>query len=78
MGCRITTGSAGELVLTVTAAQSDTLRRMHAGNEQHREAVSKLVRDQSGRISLVFTVAALLGLAAITALAVTLVAMLTR
>lgn len=71
-------GDVVEGVQTVTAAQSETLRRMHDGNEQHREAVSKLVRDQSGRISLVFTVAALLGFVAITALAVTLVVTLAR
>lgn len=71
-------GDAVEGVRTATTSQADTLRRMHEAQEKNREAVTRLVRDQSGRVSLVFTVAALLGFAALTGLAVTLVALLSR
>lgn len=71
-------GDAVEGVHHAATAQSETLHRMHESQEQHREVVSRMVRDQGGRVSIVFTVAALLGFAALTGLAVALVALLSR
>lgn len=71
-------GDAVDGVHRAATAQSETLSRMHESQEQHRERISNLVREQGGRVSVVFTVAALLGFAALTALAVALIAMLSR
>jgi chemotaxis regulatin CheY-phosphate phosphatase CheZ len=65
-------GQAVEALRESGTAQVETLERLHAGDQRRQDQLKTLVREQGRRLMLATVVGALLGLAALAAMVITL------
>jgi chromosome segregation ATPase len=65
-------GHAVDTLRTASTSQVEALRQLHAREQEQREALGSLVRDQSRRFLIIIIVAAILAICALAAMGITL------